>query len=354
VKSKKVKQIPLPMDTLHFPPDAVLCGWLQPPPPSDKKQQQELKPVLIQLDQLSYYSMDRSSEYRGYWVPTNNDDNDDDNNNNNGALYWLQEPQAGTLPNELHFPARAVLALVTLLVEHVFGNWRRNLHVDMTVDLVLRERPLLPGVSSSTERSLTKRIVLEKRVLAKYQKTVALHLAGYLPGRLENDKSCTFLHSLKRLHTDGYHRITEPELWPWVVNIEREYHQHPWGGPMGEESAFVEAAHMAEFPATKDRHGNVPPVAVPEFVESSAATSGMQIMLQDNDNKSGAEETADETSLEDTSDRTEDAKGDKKRGAEEEVEDISDKRVRLMEQSKGRAYFSALEGGRGMVRRFIR
>jgi len=230
--------------------------------------------------------MDRSPEYRGYWVNTGTAQKE------TNALYWLQEPCTDRPPAphslsqaDVHFPARMVLAIVTALCERVFSGKDKNANVKKTVEKVLETTPLLKTKNVTADELR----LFEKRLLAKYQSAVAMHLNGYVPDKLE--AKSTFMQSLTRLHQDKS-KTNEVDLFRWAVAIEKQTKQHSWGGPLSPKAHF-------EFAVNNDRK------SVREVVEYVALPAGFHDTVGDLfkaaiDNAE-ASETGDETSLEDES-----------------------------------------------------
>lgn len=273
-------RLPLPHNTQYFPKTRVLAGWLLPSPDRRKTH----RPIFVELEDVTFYSMDRSPEYRGYWVNTGTAQKE------TNALYWLQEPCTDRPPAphsltqaDVHFPARMVLAIVTALCERVFSGKDKNANVKKTVEKVLETIPLLKTKNVTADELQ----LFEKRLLAKYQSAVAMHLNGYVPDKLE--AKSTFMQSLTRLHQDK-NKTNEVDLFRWAVAIEKQTKQHSWGGPLGPKAHF-------EFAVNNDRK------SVREVVEYVALPAGFHDTVGDLfkvavDNAE-ASETGEETSLED-------------------------------------------------------
>lgn len=201
-------------------------GWLQPPPQDNDYEGNSsvpLQPVFVELENLIYYAVDRTPVYRGYWVATSSPDE---------PLYWLQEPcnLRPPAPNnisqeDLHLNARVALAAVSLLCERVFTPDNAQLYVNMSVEEVLQEKPLL-ATTAITEDELFE---MEKRILGKHKKMIAMHMNGhYVEG------NCKFLTSLSKLPA-GNKLLSDADMKWWTESAEKQCQQYPWGGPLPEE-----------------------------------------------------------------------------------------------------------------------
>ena len=274
------KRLPLPEKSHYFPKMAVLRGWLQPP--EEKSFSGVIQPILIELKNLSYYSMDRSPEYRGYWIRSRSASS----SNPHPPFYWLQEPELLTpdtlicsdamAQQEVHFSARLVLAIVTALCERAFCGPQSLSNVNKTVEQVLQEQPLLQTKTMPADDLHD----FELRLLAKYRHGVAMHLAGYVPEKLEPGCSL-FLQSLVQLQP-GDNLITEHEIEHWCEAMERQCHQNWWGGPVDTTNAVDLDALTAAKTAAEDTstmvHGDRDldglPTANPTAANSSTTVPG--------------------------------------------------------------------------------
>jgi len=274
------KRLPLPQKTQFFSKKTVLRGWLQPPEGSSTR----IKPVLMEIKDLYFYSMDRSPEYRGYWIQSTNSSTSSTN-----ALYWLQEPEAmsrdtidGMAQEEVHFPARMTLAIVSVLCERVFSGRQCNSNINKTVDEVLRAFPLLKTKNVSPDELF----LFEKRVLARYQHAVYMHLSGYVPDKLE--PLSTFMRSLKQLHPEN-HKLATAELERWAEAIEWQCKQNFWGGPLDSTADVAAVSKSMQFPVEKDcklAEKVIQTTTEPDFAGSDSAA----LCMKDSSNLATAEE----------------------------------------------------------------
>lgn len=274
------KRVPLPQKRQFFDNKTILRGWLQPPEGAPIR----IKPVLIEIQDLYFYSMDRSPEYRGYWIQST-----DSSTTSTNALYWLQEPEAlsretinGMAQEEVHFPARMTLAIVSAMCERVFCGRLCDTNVDKTVDEVLRAFPLLKTKNVSPDELF----LFERRVLAKYQHAVHMHLSGYIPDKLE--PSSTFLRSLIRLQPEN-HKLAATELERWADAIERQCKQNSWGGSRDSSADSATKSKSMNFFLEKDRRvveKVIKTTTVPDFAGSLSAV----LLMKDSSNLDNAGE----------------------------------------------------------------
>jgi hypothetical protein len=216
------KRLSLPSNTLVFSKHTVLAGWLQPPPPDTATSlNQKLEPVFVVFDNVDKFSVDRTPEYRGYWVYTKQDEEDH-------ALYWLQEPCDVKPPfpdnksqADVHFDARVVLAAVSLLCDRVFNTKNAIDNVKESVEEVVRKTPLL----QTKLRPPDVMFDYEMRLLAKYKAAIAMHL-------IEQDIRLTaeskFMKTLAKLRP-AKRRLKD--ALEWTEGAEKQSLQYSWGGP---------------------------------------------------------------------------------------------------------------------------
>lgn len=209
------KRLPLPEKQLFFPSDYVLVGRLQPV-------NQKMEPEFVAFDNLSYYAVDRTPEYRGYWVATQRDDE----KTTQQPLYWLQEPcvekkRRGHSQEDVQFNARVALAAISLLCDRVFSGKTGQRYVNMAVEQVLEEKPLLQTKEMTSDELLT----LEKFVLARHRDMIGVHMLGHYARLTKNSK---FLRSLSRMKVDD--KLTDSDILRWTEAAEEQLQQLPWGG----------------------------------------------------------------------------------------------------------------------------
>jgi hypothetical protein len=203
--------------------DLVLAGWIQPSP----QPHTNVSPVFVELDNLSFYVVDRTREYRGYWIYTNRDENDAED----PPLYWLQEPCPSQ--QSVHTGARVTLTVLSVLLERVFpdqdpGTTKK--HRSMTVENVLTQVPLLehpPNHKSKNNEDPIDPLTLlkiEKGILAKYKNLIGYHMENF-PEFKHGDK---FMMSLKGLRVDK--SLRESDILWWTEAVEQYLQQYSWGG----------------------------------------------------------------------------------------------------------------------------
>lgn len=73
-----VPRSPLPEDSWMAQEDYILRGWLRPAPLDAYSYQ--APPILVQINKMYLWCVNRSKTYRGYWIHTKT------------AIYWLRDP----------------------------------------------------------------------------------------------------------------------------------------------------------------------------------------------------------------------------------------------------------------------
>jgi hypothetical protein len=213
--------MPLPSNKNQVIKNLVLAGWIQPP-----HNNKSLSPIFVELDNICYYAVDRTREYRGYWIYTKRDNEVED-----PPLYWLQEP----CPSQqtVHASARVTLTVLSVLIERVFSDdATAKKRRAMTVDGVLSQIPLLEHATpipnptkNGTEDAVLAVRKIEKAILAKYKTLIRMQLENFPEFTSGRDK---FMVSLKGLRIDK--SLQESDILWWTQAVEQNLQQYPWGG----------------------------------------------------------------------------------------------------------------------------
>jgi hypothetical protein len=251
------RRLPLPPNYLFSQShkDCIIAGWLQPLRSSSSsscasKQEQDQPPqeaIFVELTEMEFCSFDRSKLYRGYWIHTPE------------ALYWLRQPDAATgsctdianntvpeqLPSQeqVHLPARAQLAVLSNVLDHVILRPDAVQWAKKTVTQVHKEWNAAQHADADSNVNVME--PFNKVLLAKYKAFVGQHLldpGSRIPFHPAYTAKSTFIKSLKVMGANsskaGTAAVTPAQLLAWTVELEVASQQYPWG----ESTVPVDAA----------------------------------------------------------------------------------------------------------------
>jgi hypothetical protein len=258
------RRLPLPPNYLFSQShkDCIIAGWLQPlrSSSSSSKQEQEQpslpKPqqeaIFVELTEMEFCSFDRSKLYRGYWIHTPE------------ALYWLRQPDTATgtctstgiiatdttvpeqLPSQeqVHLPARAQLAVLSNVLDHVILRPEAGMWAKKTVTQVHKEWNSARHADANSNCSVNVNVSVKepfnKVLLAKYKVFVGQHLldpGSRIPFHPAYTAKSTFIKSLKVVGANANASskaavaagVTPAQLLAWTVESEASSQQYPWG-----------------------------------------------------------------------------------------------------------------------------
>lgn len=210
----KLPRLSLPPST--FKANTVLGGWLVPVNP------QKHKEVYVEIADLKSYVMDSNRDFRGYWVCTET------------SYYWLCDPDEEGHPNsqfDKFFVHRMILDVTFAMVQkaHEIGA-EKFVKKDVHEILPLVRSPL----SSDVVRT-------ELRILRDIPNHV---LVGYLRDFVVPDvrtigfdlNECNLVMSLRDLAKGKAQRVGKPDKDEWLLAVEEQLKQLPWGGPADKAS----------------------------------------------------------------------------------------------------------------------
>lgn len=192
---------------------------MQPPPPDTFiGVDQQLEPLFVVIDGEKTLQFDHTANCRGYWISTGQ-------NEEQKVYYWLQEPCDVRPPcpddksqADMHFDARVVLAVVSLLCDKIFSVHTALDYVGKPIEQVLQEKPLV-RLKDPTGK-------FERRLLAKYQSAVSVFLNGHL---VELNRKCTFMKSLAKLTPENT-LLKKEQILKWTLTAEKQSGRYSWGG----------------------------------------------------------------------------------------------------------------------------
>jgi hypothetical protein len=234
------RRLPLPSNYLFSQEhkDCIIAGWLQPlrsSSASSSKQEQpqpQEKAIFVELTEMEYCCVDRGKLYRGYWIRTPE------------ALYWLRQPDTATgtcsstatdMPSQeqVHLPARAQLAVLSNVLDHVLlrpdaAQWAKR-----TVTQVHKEWN--PAQHADADSNGNANEPFNKALLAKYKVFVGQHLldpGSRIPFHPAYTAKSAFIKSLKVMSSSSKAAaavVTPAQLLAWTVESEAASQQYPWG-----------------------------------------------------------------------------------------------------------------------------
>jgi hypothetical protein len=240
------RRLPLPPNYLFSQShkDCIIAGWLQPlrSSSSGSKQEQIQPPqeaIFVELTEMEFCSFDRSKLYRGYWIHTPE------------ALYWLRQPDTATgtctdiansiSPEQLlsqeqvHLPARAQLAVLSNVLDHVILRPDAVQWAKMTVTQVHKEWNSDEHANADADSNVNVNEPFNKVLLAKYKAFVGQHLldpGSRIPFHPAYTAKSAFIKSLKVMNNSSKTAaavVTPAQLLAWTEESEGASQQYPWG-----------------------------------------------------------------------------------------------------------------------------
>ena len=200
--------MPLPdVSDMRVTADTTLRGWVHPASES------LLQPVFVEITNLSSIVIDRTREYRGYWMMRHGNDDAD---NDNLPLYWLHEPSTEHYKPQELAEYRGGLAILSNLLDFVFDRDDGAYYCKSTPNQVLAR---LPGSFDS-------------ELLDAFRGFIVQYLWNAIP---QLTKSCAFIKSLSSNHKSPKKAVLSAnKRLVLMEQAETRSNQLPWGQPLGD------------------------------------------------------------------------------------------------------------------------
>jgi hypothetical protein len=245
------RRLPLPSNYLFSQShkDCIIAGWLQPlrsssssgSEPEQQQSQPQQEAIFVELTEMEFCSFDRSKLYRGYWIHTQE------------ALYWLRQPDTATSTcastdiatspeqvlsqEQVHLPARAQLAVLSTVLDHVILRPDASIWAKKTVTQVHKEwKPAQHAdEDSNVNFNVNVNEPFNKGLLAKYKAFVVQHLldpGSRIPFHPAYTAKSAFIKSLKVMSNSSKSAVavvTPAQLLAWTLESEAASQQYPWG-----------------------------------------------------------------------------------------------------------------------------
>ena len=196
--------------TPTFKTGTVLAGWLQP------KDHSKDERVYVEITKLAGYVLDSNPRLRGYWISTPK------------AYYWLQDPdERGLAPTQMDrfFEQRLVMDMVFALEQKA-----RDLGTEEFMQKDIQD--ILPLLESNPNAAR-----VEKRILKDIPHVLIYgYLRDFVCFSLDEDElgKCKLIESLTEATKARVDKIEKADKDEWVMGIEEQLGQMPWGGPQDE------------------------------------------------------------------------------------------------------------------------